>query len=98
LRTPCPRPVAGGPADARRSRRATQLTEQTQAANAAAAAAAAGGALEPMESDWAPWPKHSWPTANSPEAISARANAQTVQMANAASVMDLQSQASAYGC
>jgi hypothetical protein len=46
----------------------TDLQAQSALANQASATVASGGGVPPMNPNWAPWPAHSWPASNTPQA------------------------------
>ena len=61
----------------------TDLQAQSAMANSEAATVAAGGGVPPANPNWAPWPAHSWPNANSPKTQAVQQVAQQVSATDA---------------
>lgn len=61
----------------------TDLQAQAAMANAASANVADGGGVPPADPNWAPWPAHSWPSANTPKAQAVQQVAQQVSATDA---------------
>jgi len=61
----------------------TDLQAQSAMANAASATVSAGGGVPPANPNWAPWPAHSWPAANTPKAQAVQQVAQQVSATDA---------------
>jgi len=74
------------------------MQQQTTYVNNQAAACAAGGAVEPYNPDWAPWPTHAWPGAETNTCKQMSAQAAQIQAQNDQSIDQIQAQMNQLNC